>query len=120
MILVIVVSGLGAWPLSYAIAGETSSLRLRARSQGLSWFVNTISNALLSGVLPFLYNPDAANLKGKLGFIFFGLSSAATVIAWWCVPEMKGLSPTEVDHLFESGAPARYAVVRDRSDADSA
>merc|ERR1712000_538959 len=35
MVATIVVCGLGCWPAAYAILGETPSLRLRAKTQGI-------------------------------------------------------------------------------------
>ncbi|KAH8694192.1 general substrate transporter [Talaromyces proteolyticus] len=102
LILVIATAGLGAWPVSYAISGETSTLHLRAKSQGLGWFVNSAGSAVFSAFLPYLYNSDAANLGGKIGFIFCGLSGLACLVSWLYVPEMKGLTVTEVDEMFES------------------
>ncbi|EQL01872.1 alpha glucoside transporter [Ophiocordyceps sinensis CO18] len=40
MILVVVVAGLGVWPASYTVGSETSSLHLRARSQGVGWLTS--------------------------------------------------------------------------------
>ncbi|QKX54832.1 uncharacterized protein TRUGW13939_01921 [Talaromyces rugulosus] len=107
LILVITIAGLGAWPASYAIGGETSSLRLRAKSQGLGWFANSAGSAVFSAFLPYLYNSDAANLKGKTGFLFCALSAIACVSAYLFVPDLKGLTPAQADERFESGQSAR-------------
>lgn len=107
LILVITIAGLGAWPASYAIGGETSSLRLRAKSQGLAWFVNSMASAIFSAFLPFLYNTDAANLKGKTGFVYCFTAAVTTVLGFLYIPELKGLTPAEVDDLFESNRSAR-------------
>jgi hypothetical protein len=107
LILVITIAGLGAWPASYAIGGETSSLRLRAKSQGLGWFANSAGSAVFSAFLPYLYNTDAANLGGKTGFVFCALSAIACVLSYLYVPDLKGLTPAQADEMFESGQPAR-------------
>ncbi|CRG91449.1 Alpha-glucosides permease MPH3 [Talaromyces islandicus] len=107
LILVITIAGLGAWPASYAIGGETSSLRLRAKSQGLGWFANSAGSAVFSAFLPYLYNSVAANLGGKAGFVFCVLSAIACLLSFLYVPEMKGLTPAEADDMFESGQSAR-------------
>ncbi|KAJ8112003.1 hypothetical protein OPT61_g5539 [Boeremia exigua] len=50
MMLTIVTAGIGVWPASFAIAAETSSLQLRARTQGLGWCVSALSVAGENGV----------------------------------------------------------------------
>ncbi|KAK0825064.1 hypothetical protein LTR73_007351 [Friedmanniomyces endolithicus] len=80
MMIIVVVAGLGAWPASYVIASETSSLRLRSKTQGVGWLLgNAISCACGFGV-PYLYNSDAANLGGKTGFIYVALASLGILV----------------------------------------
>lgn len=98
---IVVVNGLGAWPASYAVAGETSSLLLRAKTQGLNWFTNSLVSGILSIVLPWIFNPDAANLSAKTGFVFAGLCMTGTVICYLLVPEMKGRDHADIERMFE-------------------
>ncbi|KAH8655267.1 general substrate transporter, partial [Xylariales sp. PMI_506] len=97
----------GAWPASYAVIGETSTLRLRARTVGLAWFANYLCDGAFSIVLPYLYNPDAANLGGKIGLVYAGISGIGTIGSWLWVPEMKERTPAELDELFEMGTSVR-------------
>ena len=53
-------------------------------------------------MVPYLVNPDKANLKGKVGFIFGGLSAIATLWSFFYVPELKGRTFDEIDHMFQS------------------
>ncbi|CAO2654658.1 Nn.00g113910.m01.CDS01 [Neocucurbitaria sp. VM-36] len=106
-ILTIICCGLGCWPGSYAIMSEASALRLRAKSQAIGGITAYIVGIFTQFVLPYLYNPDAANLKAKTGFVFAGTSLLAGVITWLVVPEMKGRSVMEIDRLFEDGVRAR-------------
>jgi SP family general alpha glucoside:H+ symporter-like MFS transporter len=106
-ILTIVTCGVGVWPGSYAIMSEASALRLRAKSQAIGGITAYITGIFTQFVLPYLYNPDAADLKATTGFVFAATSLVAGIITWAVVPEMKGRSVMEIDHLFEEGVNAR-------------
>ncbi|RYP93472.1 hypothetical protein DL770_000356 [Monosporascus sp. CRB-9-2] len=107
MNIIIVVCGVGCWPAGYAIMGETSSLRLRAKSQAVGGVLAQISSIVMSFVLPYIFNPDAGNLKAKTGFVFAGLSAIAVIVSWIYIPEMKGRSVGEIDEMFRLDLPAR-------------
>ncbi|RYO79951.1 hypothetical protein DL766_009082 [Monosporascus sp. MC13-8B] len=107
MNIIIVVCGIGCWPAGYAIMGETSALRLRSKSQAVGGVGAQISSILMSFILPYIFNPDAGNLKAKTGFVFAGLSAIAVIVSWIYIPEMKGRSVGEIDEMFRLGLPAR-------------
>jgi SP family general alpha glucoside:H+ symporter-like MFS transporter len=104
---VIVVCGLGCWPASYAILGETSAVRLRSKSQGIGSLAGNITNVGMNFFLPMFYNPDAWNLGAKTGFLFTGLSLFGAAVMYFFVPELKGRTAREIDHLFEKGVKSR-------------
>ncbi|KAJ5641497.1 hypothetical protein N7490_005497 [Penicillium lividum] len=110
MMAVVVVCGLGAWPASYAVSGEASSLRLRAKTQGLGVLCYMLSNVVLNIILPYIYNTDEGDLKGKTGFVYAGLCFMACALTWLLVPEMKGRSVLEIDAMFEAKLPCREFV----------
>ncbi len=66
--------------------------------------------------LPYLFNPDKANLGAKVTFIFGGLSVLSIVYLWFCQPESAGMSYEMLDELFINRIPARkfkaYAKAR--------
>ncbi|KAF7554729.1 hypothetical protein G7Z17_g2703 [Cylindrodendrum hubeiense] len=107
MIAIIIVCGMGCWPAGYAIMGETSSLRLRAKTQAIGGAAQQMSSVFMSFVLPYLFNPDAGNLGAKTGLFYLGLCSIAVVLCWLFLPEMKGRSTMEIDHMFNIKLPAR-------------
>ncbi|KAH9898809.1 sugar transporter-domain-containing protein [Xylariomycetidae sp. FL2044] len=107
MIAILAVCGMGCWPSSYAIMGEASSLKLRAATQGVGNVAGQGSSILMGGILPFLFNTDAGNLGAKTGFVYCGLCAIATVITWLYLPEMKGRSMAELNHMFALKMPAR-------------
>ncbi|KAL4782141.1 general substrate transporter [Aspergillus varians] len=103
LMLIITTTGLTTWPASYAFGAEASSLQLRAKSQGLGWLVNCLSNGILGLVLPYIFNADEGALGAKTGFVYTGFCVLALGVAWWIVPEMKDMSAMEIDCLFEGG-----------------
>jgi hypothetical protein len=89
-------------PLAFAILGEASSPSLRAKTIGLATAVQSVFGTVMNVVVPYLVNPDKANLKGKVGFIFGGLSAMATLWSFLYVPELKGRTFDEIDHMFQN------------------
>ncbi|CEJ57818.1 hypothetical protein PMG11_06497 [Penicillium brasilianum] len=102
MMAVVVVCGMGAWPASFAVAGEASNLRLRAKTQGVGVLCYMLANVVFNLVLPYIYNTDAGDLKGKTGFVYGGWCLLACAVTWLVVPEMKGRTALEIDAMFES------------------
>ncbi|KAB8261285.1 general substrate transporter [Aspergillus pseudonomiae] len=107
MMLVITFCGATAWPASYAVGAEASSLRLRATSQGLGWVINGLSNGVFGLVLPYIFNPDEGDLRAKTGFVYTGLCLLGLAGTWYVVPEMKDRTPMEIDRMFEMQLSAR-------------
>jgi hypothetical protein len=107
MMLTIITAGIGVWPVSFAVAAETSSLQLRAKTQGLGWTMSAFSTAVSGIALPYVFNPDAGNLRGKVGFTYMVSCAVAAVVSWYFLPEMKGRSVAEIDEMFERGLAAR-------------
>jgi hypothetical protein len=106
-ILVIFIAGIGAWPASVLISSQASSLRLRGKTQGLGWVAHGLSQGIFSVVLPYVYNPDAGNSRGKVGWLFAALCLLAGLWFWWRVPEMSGRRPQDIDDKFEMGVGSR-------------
>ncbi|KAJ5198643.1 uncharacterized protein N7498_007760 [Penicillium cinerascens] len=100
MMVVTMVCGLGIWPASHVVAAETSSLQLRAKTQGIGWFVSSIAQGVFAISLPYVYNLGAGDLKAKTGFVMAGFAAVGVAATWIWVPEMKGRSPMEIDRMF--------------------
>lgn len=94
-------------PMGWTLFAEISSSRLRSRTVGLGIVVQSAFGILMNIVVPLLINPDAADLGGKIGFIFGGTALASCLWVWLRVPETAHRSFEELDWLFESGVPAR-------------
>jgi hypothetical protein len=107
MMATIIVCGVGVWPASYAIAAEASSLQLRSKTQGIGWCISALTTTISGLALPYVFNPDRGNLRGKTGYTYALSCLLGTVISYLIVPEMKGRSVNEIDRMFEEKLSAR-------------
>ncbi|OAL49793.1 general substrate transporter [Pyrenochaeta sp. DS3sAY3a] len=97
--------GVGAaWPV---LISELSSIRLRAKSSALGFMVNAFAGVVFSVSTPYMFNADAGNLGGKIGFIFAALSFLGFSLSFVFLPETKAKSFQELDYLFERRVSAR-------------
>lgn len=94
-------------PMYWALSAEISSSRLGSRTVGLGIVIQSLFGILMNIVIPLLINPDAANLRGKIGFIFGGTACISVVWVYFRVPEIARRSFEELDCLFQRRVPAR-------------
>lgn len=94
-------------PVAYAIFCEVSATRVRSKTIAVATAIQAIVGIVMTVAIPYLINPDQANLRGKLGFFFGGLSVPCMIWCWFRVPEMKGRTYEELDIMFERGVPTR-------------
>ena len=123
MILVYAQYGLTIGPVTYSVIAETSSVRLRAKSVGLSrnfyyiWSViSGICESSRSGfkkashsaaVNTYMLSSTAWNWAGKSGFFWTGTTAIVWITCYFGLPEFKGRSAREIDLLFHKKVPAR-------------
>lgn len=93
--------------MAFVLLGEVSSPSLRAKTMGLAAVTQSIFGIVMNVAIPYMVNPDAANLKGKVGFVFGGLGAIATVGSFFYVPELKGKTFATIDALFVAKVPPR-------------
>jgi hypothetical protein len=93
--------------MAFVILGETSSPTLRAKTVGLATATQAIFGIIMNFTIPYMVNPDEGNLKGKVGFVFGGLSLIASIGSYFYCPELKGRTFNEINHMFESKVPPR-------------
>ncbi|KAF9690981.1 hypothetical protein EKO04_011264 [Ascochyta lentis] len=97
--------GVGStWPV---LIGELSSVRLRAKSSAIGFMTNAFAGVAFSISVPYMFNADAGDLGGKIGFIFAFLCFLGLGLSWLYLPETKSKSYEEMDYLFERKVPAR-------------
>ncbi|WVR05526.1 hypothetical protein IAU60_002544 [Kwoniella sp. DSM 27419] len=111
LILIYAQYGLTIGPVTYSVIAETSSVRLRAKSVGLSRNFYYIWS-VISGVLnSYMLNSNKASggwdLAGKSGFVWAGTTAFVWVTCYFYLPEFKGRSYRELDILFHRRVPAR-------------
>ncbi|KIJ63761.1 hypothetical protein HYDPIDRAFT_155254 [Hydnomerulius pinastri MD-312] len=105
-------------PIGYVIFAEVSSAKLRSKTVGIATWTDSLCSMVMNIVLPYLVNPDEANLGGYLGFLFGGLALAGTVWAWLFIPETKNRTVAELDLLFEKKVPAKDFATHKLHDTD--
>ncbi|KAF9878858.1 maltose permease [Colletotrichum karsti] len=93
--------------MAFAVLGEASSTALRAKTMALATATQAVCGLAMNFAIPYMVNPDQGNLKGKVGFIFGGLSLIGTLGSFFYVPELKGKTFDEIDRLFAAKVPPR-------------
>ncbi|RDW70627.1 uncharacterized protein DSM5745_08138 [Aspergillus mulundensis] len=92
---------------AYTCLTKTATSRLRVKTIAIGLAAANSIGVMWAFVLPYLFNPDRANLGGKLGFIFGGLCFPSIAFIWWYQPETRGRSYEELDEMFVKKVPAR-------------
>ncbi|KIW75231.1 hypothetical protein Z517_12005 [Fonsecaea pedrosoi CBS 271.37] len=93
--------------IAFALLGEVSTPSLRAKTVGLATACQAVFGTVMNIVVPYMVNPDKANLKGKVGFVFGGACLLGTLWSYFYVPELKGRTFQEIDYLFQHRVPPR-------------
>ncbi|KAL3468062.1 major facilitator superfamily domain-containing protein [Aspergillus heterothallicus] len=91
----------------YTILAEVSTSRLRVKTIAIGLTLQNALYTMWSFVLPYLFNPDKANLGAKVTFIFGGLSVICLVYLWFYQPETAGRTYGELDEMFMKKVPPR-------------
>jgi MFS transporter, SP family, general alpha glucoside:H+ symporter len=94
-------------PTAWALAGEIGSNRLRAKTNSWIGVTNSLIGFGFAYAIPELFQPNAANLGLKMGYIFGSTTLCLAVLCWFCLPETKARTAWELDRLFEAKVPAR-------------
>lgn len=94
-------------PLGYSLVTEMSATRLRAKTVGLARCFYMFCGLVAMVVQPYLINPTALNLKGRVGFIWAGLGAMCTTWIYFRLPEPRNRTYEEMDIMFIRKVPAR-------------
>jgi MFS transporter, SP family, sugar:H+ symporter len=69
--------------------------------------VTVVTQFVVSFCIPYLLYAPYANLGSKIGFVFAPLAFLTLIFAIFAVPECRGFSLEEIDHLFMQNVPVR-------------
>lgn len=94
-------------PICFVLLSECSATRVRSKTIATATAAQALLGIIMTVAIPYMINPDEANMQGKLGFFFGGLAAACLVWSYFRVPETMGRSYEELDLLFDKGVPAR-------------
>ncbi|KAF2868769.1 sugar porter family MFS transporter [Massariosphaeria phaeospora] len=94
-------------PVAYTIFCEVSATRVRSKTIAVATAFQATVGIIMTVAIPYLINPAEADLRGKLGFFFGGLSIPCLIWCWFRVPEMKDRTYEELDIMFERNVPTR-------------
>ena len=94
-------------PTVYTLVSEIPSTRLRIKTVVIARNAYNILGICANELNAPILNPTAWNLRGKGGFVWVGPCFLTLVWAFFRLPEPKGLTPEEIDVLFENNVSAR-------------
>jgi len=86
-------------PCAWAVTGDIFPAALRSKGIALGMTANWGSNFILTALTPYLVDPDYANLKEKVFYIWFALNIVCVVYSYFEVYETKGLELEIVDRM---------------------
>lgn len=89
------------------IAGEIPTSALRTKTVAIAISASAAVNTMWSFVAPDIFNPEAGNLKAKIGFVFGAFMVVFAIMAFFFVPETRLRSYEEPDELFMNKVPSR-------------
>ncbi|RYP75332.1 hypothetical protein DL771_002428 [Monosporascus sp. 5C6A] len=98
---------LSVGPIVFVILGECSATRVRSKTIAVATAAQAIVGIIMTVAIPYMINPNQANMQGKLGYFFGGLGALCLVWSYFRIPETKDRTYEELDLLFDREVPAR-------------
>ncbi|KXH38287.1 maltose permease MAL31 [Colletotrichum salicis] len=92
---------------AFSLLAEVSTSRLRAKTVAIGYASQNSINVMWQFVIPYMFNPDKANLGAKIAFIFGGLCLFSLAYLWLFQPETGGRSYEELYEMFAKSVQAR-------------
>jgi hypothetical protein len=80
-------------PVCFVLLCEVSATRVRSKTIALATAAQALAGIVMTVAIPYMINPDEADMRGKLGFFFGGLAGLCLIWAWFRVPELYVSSP---------------------------
>jgi len=78
-----------------------SATRVRSKTIAVATAAQAALGIVMTVAIPYMINPDQANMRGKLGFFFGGLAALCYIWAYLRVPETGNRTYEELDVMFE-------------------
>ncbi|GAB7354889.1 hypothetical protein MBLNU459_g5527t1 [Dothideomycetes sp. NU459] len=94
-------------PICFVLISEVSSTRLRGRTIAFATAIQALFSIVFTVAMPYMLSSDAANWRGKAGFLFGVISAVCLIWCWIRLPETRGRTFQEIDILFDKKIPAR-------------
>ncbi|KXL47531.1 hypothetical protein M433DRAFT_57808 [Acidomyces richmondensis BFW] len=94
-------------PVCFVILCEVSATKVRSKTVAIATAVQALLGIVMTVAIPYMINPDQANLRGKIGFFYGGLSALGLLWAYFRIPETKGKTYEELDIMFSRGVKTR-------------
>ncbi|KAK9360835.1 hypothetical protein V1504DRAFT_391428, partial [Lipomyces starkeyi] len=104
----------------FVMASELSTLTLRAQTQSLVAATDSAVAGIFGFTISYMINPDAGNMGGKVGFVFFAMGVFVCIGYYFFIPETKGLSFDDMDWLYaQKVSPRKFQeAIKDRIGSD--
>ncbi|KAK5321538.1 hypothetical protein LTR70_004093 [Exophiala xenobiotica] len=93
--------GCSLGPICFVILCEVSATRVRSKTIAVATAAQAALGIVMTVAIPYMINPDQANMRGKLGFFFGGLAALCYIWAYLRVPETGNRTYEELDVMFE-------------------
>jgi MFS transporter, SP family, general alpha glucoside:H+ symporter len=87
-------------PVGFSILCETSAAHVREKTIAFSTAVQAFVGIGMTIAVPYMINPDQADMAGKIGFFFGGLATLSCFWAFLRIPETVSYSCFKRSHCF--------------------
>ncbi|KPM38225.1 hypothetical protein AK830_g8342 [Neonectria ditissima] len=92
---------------AYTLLCEVATSRLRVKTISIGVALQYIIYCVWAFVIPYLFNPDQANLGAKTAYLFGAIGVLCLVYLWFYQPETANRSYEELDEMFRKGISVR-------------
>jgi SP family sugar:H+ symporter-like MFS transporter len=97
-------------PVAWVVTGELYPLKVRAKCLSMTTASNWLLNWAIAYATPYLVDPEHANLKSKVFYIWGSFCFVCIAFVYFMIYETKGLTLEEVDELYGIVSSARKSA----------